>query len=187
MSRKKWPSRAHVKSRAGLAPQVTPSSFVFADEKGGRDNPKLEPDRQPHRFALDLPLSLPITYKHTGYLQDNLRSLTTHFLSQFPGAIQAWGFRSIIAKANLRPAYRGGLGPKAQAVGRHGNFNVSKILPLTPLRTIDLGGKKSSDPLFSRFCAETRVFFEVNSAPKNVQSLRFASRSNRHESTATRR
>ncbi len=38
------------------------------------------------------------------------------------------------------------------------NFNVSKILPLTTFRTIDLGGKKNSDPLFSRFCRETRVF-----------------------------
>ena len=38
------------------------------------------------------------------------------------------------------------------------NFNVSKILPLTTFRTIDLGGKKNSDPLFSIFCREARVF-----------------------------
>jgi hypothetical protein len=40
---------------------------------------------------------------------------------------------------------------------RH-NSNVSKILPLTTFRTIDLGGRKISGPLFSIFWAETRVF-----------------------------
>jgi hypothetical protein len=51
------------------------------------------------------------------------------------------------------------------------NSNVSKILPVTTLRTIDLGGKKNSGPLFSGFCAKTRVFFEVNYAPKYVQDV----------------
>ena len=49
------------------------------------------------------------------------------------------------------------------------NSHVVNILPLTTLRTIDLGGKKNSDPLFSRFCAEQSVFFEGNSAPEFVQ------------------
>ena len=61
-----------------------------------------------------------------------------------------------------------GLETEPQAA-RHGdNSHVSKILPVTTLRTIDLGGKKISDPLFSRFCAEMRVFFEQNVAPKYV-------------------
>jgi hypothetical protein len=38
------------------------------------------------------------------------------------------------------------------------NSNVSKILPLTTFRTIDLGGGKIPGRLFSRFCAESRVF-----------------------------
>ncbi len=50
--------------------------------------------------------------------------------------------------------------PKAelQIFWNRRNSLVSKILPLTTLRTIDLGGKKNSGPLFSRFWAETRVF-----------------------------
>ena len=52
------------------------------------------------------------------------------------------------------------------------NSNVSKMLPLTTFRTIDLGGRKISGPLFSRFCAKTRVFFEVFSAPEYVQKVR---------------
>ena len=38
------------------------------------------------------------------------------------------------------------------------NSHVSKILPLTTFRTIDLGGKKNSTPLFSRFYAKTECF-----------------------------
>jgi hypothetical protein len=45
-----------------------------------------------------------------------------------------------------------------QAVPRGDNSHVSNILPLTTFRTIDLGGKEFPDPLFSRFCAEMRVF-----------------------------
>ena len=51
------------------------------------------------------------------------------------------------------------------------NSNVSKILPVTTLRTIDLGGKKNSDPLFSRFCAKTESFFGLFSAPKSVHPI----------------
>jgi len=51
------------------------------------------------------------------------------------------------------------------------NPNVSKILPLTTFRTIDLGGGKISGRLFSRFCAEMRVFFEMNCAPEFVQYI----------------
>jgi hypothetical protein len=44
--------------------------------------------------------------------------------------------------------------------GRHyHNSNVVNILPVTTLRTIDLGGKKISGPLFSRFCTKTECFF----------------------------
>jgi len=56
-----------------------------------------------------------------------------------------------------------------QAVGEHNNSNVLNILPVTTLRTIDLGGKKKTGPLFSRFCGELSVFFEGNLAPKLVQ------------------
>jgi hypothetical protein len=56
-----------------------------------------------------------------------------------------------------------------QAVTPGDNSHVSNILPLTTFRTIDLGGKEFSDPLFSRFCAEMRVFFEENPAPEYVQ------------------
>src|SRR5579863_4728270 len=59
---------------------------------------------------------------------------------------------------------------KEEAVEYQVNFNVSKILPLTTLRTIDLAGGKISGPLFSRFCAKMRVFFEVFSALQCVQS-----------------
>src|ERR1700685_187857 len=48
------------------------------------------------------------------------------------------------------------------------NSNVSKILPLTTFRTIDLGGRKNSGHLFSIFCGKTRVFLEVNPAPECV-------------------
>src|ERR1700733_6922162 len=62
--------------------------------------------------------------------------------------------------------------PKTErwAAARGRNSNVSKILPLTTLRTIDLGGRKLAGPLFSIFCAKTACFFEGNSAPEYVQS-----------------
>jgi hypothetical protein len=56
-----------------------------------------------------------------------------------------------------------------QAVTRGDNSHVSNILPLTTFGTIDLGGKEFPDPLFSRFCAKMRVFFEENPAPDCVQ------------------
>jgi hypothetical protein len=62
---------------------------------------------------------------------------------------------------------------KEKAVGYHANPNVSKILPLTTFKTIDLGGRKISGRLFSRFCAESSVFFEVFSAPEYVQRQRW--------------
>jgi hypothetical protein len=52
-----------------------------------------------------------------------------------------------------------------EAAGKPRNSNVSKILPLTTFRTIDLGGGKISGRLFSRFCAEMGVFLELNCAP----------------------
>src|SRR5271165_6473176 len=48
------------------------------------------------------------------------------------------------------------------------NSNVLNILPVTTLRTIDLEGQKYSGPLLSRFCAESSVFSEGNSAPEYV-------------------
>ena len=99
------------------------------------------------------------------YLQDNLRifdNLVTgdalmcrhpeapRLLQRGEGS-RAWYFQPSVARNAAR------------------NSNVSKILPLTTLRTIDLGGRKISGPLFSRFCAKTRVFFEVFYAPEVVQ------------------
>jgi len=52
---------------------------------------------------------------------------------------------------------------------RHRNSNVWNILPVSTLRTIDLGSKKNSNRLFSRFCGKLSVFFEVFLAPKLVQ------------------
>jgi hypothetical protein len=56
-----------------------------------------------------------------------------------------------------------------QALGKRANSNVLHILPLTPFRTIDLGGKRIFGPLFSGFCAKMRVCFGVDSAPEYVQ------------------
>src|SRR5579863_5314453 len=67
---------------------------------------------------------------------------------------------------------------EAKASHGHDNSNVSKILPLTTLRTIDLAGKKISGPLFSGFCTETRVFFDVFLAPEYVQVARLRAPSN---------
>jgi len=58
--------------------------------------------------------------------------------------------------AFIRPY--GGSKMKQRAVGHPANSNVSKILSLTTLRTIDLAGNKNPGPLFSRFCAKMRVF-----------------------------
>ena len=53
----------------------------------------------------------------------------------------------------------------------HGcNYNVFYILPVTTFRTIDLGGKKNPDPLFSIFCAEMSDFLEGFSAPECVHN-----------------
>jgi hypothetical protein len=65
-----------------------------------------------------------------------------------------------LARAKFHPR----IGTEAQADTAY-NYNVSNILPVTTLRTIDLGGKKKSDLLFSRFCAELSVFFAGFSAP----------------------
>jgi hypothetical protein len=57
-----------------------------------------------------------------------------------------------------------------QAIAEPCNSHVSKILPLTTFRTIDLAGGRISDPLFSGSWAETRVFFQAFYAPEYVQS-----------------
>jgi len=59
---------------------------------------------------------------------------------------------------------------QAKAVEQQDNSNVSKILPVTTFRTIDLGGRKFVDPFFSIFCVELRVFFEVFFAQEYVQA-----------------
>src|SRR5271156_5406352 len=64
-------------------------------------------------------------------------------------------FIHVVQKRNRRPS-------------DSSNSNVSNILTLTTLRTIDLGGQKNADPLFSGFCGEMGVFFEVDSAPQSV-------------------
>jgi len=43
---------------------------------------------------------------------------------------------------------------QANGLGNRANPNVSNILPVTTLRTIDLAGSEISDRLFSRFCAD---------------------------------
>jgi hypothetical protein len=51
------------------------------------------------------------------------------------------------------------------------NLHVLNILPLTALRTIDLGGKKNFGPLFSRFCAQERSFFCTYKASRPGSSV----------------
>jgi hypothetical protein len=45
-----------------------------------------------------------------------------------------------------------------KAVETGDNSNVSKILPLSTFRTIDLGGRKISGSLLSIFCGVSSVF-----------------------------
>jgi hypothetical protein len=73
-----------------------------------------------------------------------------------------------MVKMNTQSGFPVGSKTQPRAIGHRDNSHVSKILPITTLRTIDLGDKKNSNPLFSRFCAEMRVFFEVKSAPEYV-------------------
>jgi hypothetical protein len=67
---------------------------------------------------------------------------------------------------------RGSARAHLRAVGKHANSNVSKILPLTTFRTIDLAGRKISGPLFSRFWAETRVFLSLTAGSQPRSDLR---------------
>ena len=55
-----------------------------------------------------------------------------------------------------------GVWPQKETVGKRNRVNphISNILPLTTLRTIDLGDKKNSTPLLSIFCDKTEFFFE---------------------------
>ena len=62
------------------------------------------------------------------------------------------------------------------AVGHHHNSNVMNILPVTTLRTIDLGGIKNSGSLFSIFCVKIERFFQRNYAPEYVHQPRSARR-----------
>jgi hypothetical protein len=148
-------------------------AHLYVLRKGGNDEPtdllssisplsipNLKPDQQPCRFVLDLPLPCLITYRHKDYLQDNplLKKLVTfHNSSTVPAS-------AISSSADAQPILI-----NAGAVEYQDNSNVSKILPLTTLRTIDLRGRKNPGSLFSRFCGNLRVFFEVNVAPECVQ------------------
>jgi len=96
-----------------------------AARQPGQSIAELELNPHPRRFSLDLVLSYAITFIQNDYLQDNLRSLTID------------ASRAV---------------SKGTEVSWHdANSNVSKILPVSALRTIDLGGKKNSSPLFSGF------------------------------------
>ncbi len=87
--------------------------------------PELELNPHPRRFSLDLVRSCAITFIQSDYLQDNLRSLTIDASRAVSNGTEvSW---------------------------HDPNSNVSKVLPVTTLRTIDLGGKKNSGPLFSGF------------------------------------
>jgi hypothetical protein len=59
---------------------------------------------------------------------------------------------------------------ETQAVGHHHNSHVMNILPITTLRTIDLGGIKNYGSLFSIFCAKIERFFQRNYAPEYVHA-----------------
>jgi hypothetical protein len=76
----------------------------------------------------------------------------------------------------------------AEAINRQAggqdNSNVSKIVPLTTFGTIDLGGKKISGLLFSRFCAEIEIFFQQNPALRIVQSVAWSINSGLTDSTS---
>jgi len=67
---------------------------------------------------------------------------------------------------------RGSARAHLRAVGKHANSNVFKILHLTTFRTIDLAGRKTSGPLFSRFWAETRVFLSLTAGSQPRSDLR---------------
>ena len=127
-----------------------------------RDIPKLEPHQPPHHFPLDLPPPHQITYKCTDYLQDNLRSLTTESVDA-PDPVCRRPEAALRARRRAAPERSRRVSrakfelPRARDYDD--NSNVSKILPLTTFRTIDLGGGKIPGRLFSRFCAESRVFY----------------------------
>jgi hypothetical protein len=75
--------------------------------------------------------------------------------AQLP-VIPTAGFQPMVEKAKTCSGVpRDPEGPQA---AYHRNSHVFYILPVTTLRTIDLGGKKISDPLFSRFCAQREIF-----------------------------
>jgi hypothetical protein len=73
-----------------------------------------------------------------------------------------------MANAKTRIALSPQSNKEPQAAAYHRNYNVFYILSVTTLRTIDLEGKKNSNPLFSRFYAGMSVFFEGNPAPECV-------------------
>ena len=84
-------------------------------------------------------------------------------------AIPTPGLDQFMAKTKTCSALHLQSKDEPHAAACHRNSHVFYILPVTTLRTIDLGGRKISNSLFSRFCAETDVFFEGFSAPECVQ------------------
>ncbi len=95
--------------------------------------PELELNPHPRRFSLDLVLSFAITFIQNDYLQDNLRSLTSDA---------------------SRAVSKG-----TEASWHDANSNVSKILPVTTLRTIDLEGQENLRPFVFWILAKTKSFF----------------------------
>src|SRR6202167_4250284 len=98
-------------------------------------------------------------------------------------------FANSSPRLSLRPLPGAGAGeslPQSMGGQDRDNSHVSKILPLTTLRTIDLGGKKISGCLFSRFCAEMSDFFQGNSAPEYVQSIETAKLTRRPDHSPAR-
>src|SRR5271166_5580108 len=91
-----------------------------------------------------------------------------------PQALPTPGFDQFIAKAKICSPFRLQSKDEPQAAKCNCNSHVFYILPVTPLRTIDLGGRKISASLFSRFCAEREVFFEGFYAPQYVHKTRRA-------------
>ena len=100
-----------------------------------------------------------------------LRSLTTESRAQPSVAASPSNHRERKAPDPLSTRFQNGT---VRSRKQH-NLNVSNILPLTTFRTIDLGGRKNPSSLFSRFCAELRVFFEEFSAREIVQQQAYLS------------
>jgi hypothetical protein len=120
--------------------------------EGGRESPDLKQCRRAAHFLLDSGRSFAITYRRIRYLRDNRQI--------FDDLIECAGLGCCEVRCPCRISPRSCSEAQPQPTKMRRNSNVSKILPLTTLRTIDLEGKKISGRLFSRFCAKTNDFFK---------------------------